>query len=249
MLIDTHCHLDMLQEKERELAIKEARLKGVERFVSCSTSFTSNQTNLALSKSNKKVLTAIGLYPLDAVEFSESELAKAFSYFRENISKASAIGEVGLDFKWAKNESEKEKQKKVLGDFIELSLEYKKPLIIHSRYAQRTVLEVLEQKGAGKVLLHSFTDSPKLMKRAVDDNYFVSVGMNLLFSEELQKRITSFPLECLLFETDTPIRFSGEKALPSKVREIAQKVVQLKEITLKDVEKIQEKNFETLFVK
>ena len=207
--------------------------------------------NILLAQKHPLIKAAIGLYPLDLIELTPLEIDKAFYFFSAEINKPEvvAVGEVGLDYKYSTKKEEQEKQKKVLERFIELSNEYEKPLIIHSRFAQRQVIEMLEKYKAKKVLLHSFTDSLKLMTRAAKNGHYISVGMNLLYNEEVQKNIKAFPLEHLLFETDSPVRIQGEKTSPESILQIANKVAKLKELDFKEVEKQQEKNFKKLFLK
>lgn len=247
MLFDSHAHLDLMEETELKNALLKAKEAGVEQIVSCATSFYSNEKNLELAKTYPQIKPAIGLYPLDALELSETELEKAFRFFRTEITKAIAIGEVGLDYKYTTKPEDQERQVKILTKFISLSKKFNKPLILHSRFAQKQVLNLLIEEKAEKVLLHSFVDSPKLMKQATEKGYFVSVGLNLLKNEETQKNIKDFPLENLLFETDSPIRFFGEKAYPEKIRVLVDQVAQLKKITSKEVEEQTAKNFSKLF--
>lgn len=247
MLYDSHAHLDLMSEEELKNALFSAEECRVKKIISCSTSFASNETNLVLSKEHPQILAAIGLYPLDAIELSPPEIEKTFCFFKEKIKKATAIGEVGLDFKYSTIKEDLEKQILIFSKFIELSIESKKPLIVHSRFAQKQVLELLREKKATLVLLHSFTDSQKLMKQSTDAGYFISCGMNVLQNPETQKNIKEFPLENLLLETDSPIRFNNVKATPCEIKSIAQKISELKEITLKEVEEQTEKNFKKLF--
>ncbi|MGI6589782.1 MAG: TatD family hydrolase [Candidatus Iainarchaeum sp.] len=247
MLYDCHSHIDLINENEVKPLLEDSLKEGVGEIISCATSFYSNEKTLTLSKQHPQIKPALGLYPLNALELNEEELNKAINYIKKNISKAIAIGEVGLDFKYATKEEEQEKQKKVFSEFIELSKEFNKPLIIHSRYAQREVIELLKEKKAEKVLLHSFTESKKLMKQATELGYYVSCGLKTLTDEIIQKNLKPFPLEQLLFETDSPIIFDNEKAHPKKIKLIAEKVAELKEIDFKEVEKQQEKNYSTLF--
>ncbi len=247
MFYDAHAHLDLLNTKELKKTLSDAQAKKVSKIVSCSTSFASNKKNLALAKKYPSVLAGIGLYPLDIVELNEKELDKAFSFFEKHISKASAIGEIGMDFKRCTKKEEQEKQEYWFLEFLSLANKYNKTVIIHSRFAQRQVLELLEKENAKKVLLHSFVDSLKLMKKAASLGYFASVGPVILQNEQIQKNIASFPLENLLFETDSPIKFNNESIFSDKIAEIASKTAELQNNSLDQVEKIQEKNFKSLF--
>lgn len=247
MYYDVHAHIDLIDEKEIEKIINNAKENNVGEIISCSTSFTSNKKNILLSKKYSQIKPALGLYPLDLIELTDNEITKAFNYFEENKKEIFAIGEVGLDYKYSKTEAEKEKQIKYFEKFIELSNTLKRPLIIHSRYAQSQVIKILQKKDASKVLLHSFIDSKKLMKNAVDSNYFISAGISITYNSEAKINLLNFPLENLLFETDSPIRFNNEKATPSKITDIANKVSEIKQIPSKEIEKQQEKNYKKLF--
>ncbi len=248
MFYDCHAHIDLIEEKEVPITIKNAEENNVSTIISCSTSFASNEKNILLSKKYPQIKPALGIYPLDLIELNEKELDNAFNYFYENKKDLFAIGEVGIDFKYSKTDAEKEKQINYFKKFIDFSNEIKKPLIIHSRFAQSQVIEVLQKKDASKVLLHSFVDSKKLMKKAVDCNYFVSVGLSVTFNLEVENNILVFPQENLLFETDSPIRFNEEKTSPQKIIDVAKKVSEIKKEELKIIEKQQEKNFSKLFL-
>jgi len=247
LLYDAHSHMDLMSDEELKEAITKSKEAKICEIVSCATSFASNENNLLLSKKYPQIKPALGLYPLDALELNETELDKAFSFFEEKIKNAFAIGEVGLDFKYSTNETGQEKQKNIFKRFIELSNKTKKPLIIHSRFAQKQVLEMLIENNAKKVLLHSFVDSQKLMRIAAEKEYFVSCGLAITQNPEIAKNISLFPIENLLFETDSPIRFNGEKTTPASIKLILEKVAEIKHLPVEEVEKQQEKNFKKLF--
>jgi len=247
MIQDTHAHIDMMEENEIQTLADEACKINLDAIISCSTSFSSNQKNFELAQKYPLIKPAIGLYPLNIIELNENEISRAFTYFENEIKKAIAIGEVGLDFKYSIKEEEKEKQKQILTKFIELSNKYSKPLIIHSRFAQRQVIELLEESKAKKVQLHSFTDSQKLMQKAVELGYYVSCGMSLLYKPEVAANISSFPLENLLLETDSPIIFDNQKATPLNIKSLLEKVSELKKISYKETEEQLNKNFHSLY--
>lgn len=247
MLQDTHAHLDLMEENEVQEIIDKSKEINLSAIISCSTSFISNQKNIELSNKYPQIKPAIGLYPLNATELNNEEIEKAFTFFENNIKNSIAIGEIGLDFKFAVKPEEQEKQKLIFKRFIELSKKYDKPLIIHSRFAQRQVLEMLEENKAKKVQLHSFTDSEKLMKKAALLGYYISCGMNVLYNEQVQKNITSFPIEHLLLETDSPMIFDNKKATPLNVKSLLQKISELKQIPKNETEEQLNKNFLSLY--
>jgi TatD DNase family protein len=247
MFYDSHSHLDLMEKNDLSNALKQAKENNIAKIVSCSTSFPSNEKNLELARQYSQIMPAIGLYPLNAIELTETEIEKAFHFFNSQIKKASAIGEVGLDFKYSTKKEEQEKQQQIFTKFIQLAKKNNKPLIIHSRFAQKQALETLKENNAEKVLLHSFVDSEKLMKQASSMNYFISVGLSLLHNPLIQKNITSFPIENLLFETDSPVKFNNEQSAPKNITQIAEKISELKKTPLKEIEEKQQKNFKKLF--
>ncbi|MEK6959333.1 MAG: TatD family hydrolase [archaeon] len=251
-LYDFHCHLDMVDPMQGTTVkdiVEGAKAAGICGMITCSTSFQSNEKNISIAEKFPSVKAAIGLYPINVLELSDEELDKAFEFFENAVKREEvvAIGEVGLDFKLSKTTEEKERQAKVFSRFIDLSKRSGKALIIHSRYAQDQVLRQLQSEGAKKVLLHSFVDSPKLMKRAAELGYFVSVGMSVLYNIEVQQRVAGCEMCKLLFETDSPIIFNSERALPQNVADIARKVAELKKTSLEEIEKAQETAYKTLF--
>ncbi len=249
MFIDAHCHLDQIGD-ERKLSkiIETAKQKGVLKMISCAGDYNSSIANIAIGKKFDCVLPCIGLYPVNLLELNEEEMNKAFKFFDSKLKlpAVAGIGEVGLDYKFAHNE-QREKQKEIFRRFIQLSNNHNKPIVVHSRRAQKPAIRLLEEEKAEKVLMHSFTESSKLMRRAVDNGYFVSAGLAITFNEEFATRIVKFPLENILLETDSPIKFEGKQGFPEKIIDVAKKVAELKEIELETVEKHQEQNFNTLF--
>jgi len=237
----------MLTETELTTALTEAKKAQINSILSCSTSFASNEKNLELAQKYLQIKPAVGLYPLDALELNELELDKAFYFFEGKIKNASAIGEVGLDFKYSKKTEEQKKQEQIFRKFISLSKKYSKPLIIHSRFAQKRALEILEEEKAEKVIMHSFCESLKLMEKARTLNYFVSCGPAILSNEQMQKNISLFGTQNLVFETDSPMRFDKEKVFPQKIAEIAEKVSSLTKTPLSEIHSLQEKAFNALF--
>lgn len=246
MFIDSHTHLN-LQEKNIENIIKKCKEKNVKKIITNSTSFNSNIQSIELSQKYEEIFACIGLYPLDALELNNEEINRAFDFFEKNYKKAIAIGEVGLDYKFSKKENEKKRQQIIFEKFIDFSIEKDLPIVIHSRYATKKVIQTLENKEAKKVYLHSFTDSSKLMLRAAKNNYYCGVGMNILTDDLVKQRIKKFPIEKLLLETDSPLNYNNTLIFPDKIPLIAQEVANLKDTTINTIEKQLETNNKDLF--
>lgn len=245
MFIDSHTHLD--QEVDIEKIIKKAKEKNVKKIITNSTSFNSNIKSIELAKKYDEIFACIGIYPLNSLELNDTEINNAFDFFEKNYKAAIAIGEVGLDYKFSKKETERKKQQIIFERFIDFSIEKNLPIVIHSRYAIKKVLQILEKKEAKKVYLHSYTDSSKLMFRAAKNDYYCGVGMNILRDELVQQRIKKFPIEKLLLETDSPFNYNNKIILPDKIPLIAKKIADLKKISIEKIEKQIEINNKKLF--
>src|SRR6056297_2032121 len=133
MFIDIHSHLEACKNKEK--LIKNSRKARVEKILTCGTDKKSNREALNLSKDYKEVEACLGIYPSETLKISNEILNEEINFIKSYKEDIVAIGEVGLDLNEVSKEDKKalEKQKYALKEFIELSKEINKPLIIHSR--------------------------------------------------------------------------------------------------------------------
>ncbi|MFH1545197.1 MAG: TatD family hydrolase [archaeon] len=235
MLIDCHCHLNECSETEK--AIERAKKNGVERIISASTDFESNKENLSLSRKFPGIVfPCFGIHPSNLLRMKEKEVADCFEFIKENPGKGVGIGEIGLDFKHAERKEERMLQEKIFLELIELGERKKLPLVVHSRYAGKRVLELLEEGNAERVLLHWFNGSVKEFEEGIKRNYFFSIGPSILSSKEYAEKVKEIPLENLMLETDSPVEFNGEKAEPSWIKEVGEKLAELKEVSMEEIE-------------
>lgn len=244
MLADSHCHLDLFKNPREK--VENARKNGVERILSNATNLKNIQSNLDLASQFPEVDCGIGIHPVDLLSMNQSEIEKGISLVRENIGKAICVGEVGMDFKYAK-ENQKESMEKVFREFISIAMENNKPIIVHARYAETQCLNILEEMQVKKVHLHWFTNSKKTAKRARELGYFISCGP-IIFSDEASSEIVKeTPLKNLMLETDAPVAFKGEQSEPAWIPKVCEKVAELKEISVEEVSKTTGNNYTVLF--
>ncbi len=244
-LIDSHCHLTELTNIKEEIV--KASENNVKTIISNSVDLNSMKKNLELKKQFKEIKIALGIHPSNIVKISEKEIIKGIEFIKTNIKNNIAVGEIGLDFKDAKNKKEREIQRKYFKEFIEIGKKFNKPLIIHSRYAGKNILEILKENNAKKVLMHWFLNSEKEIKKAIELNYYISITPNIIFSEHKKELIKQIPLKQLLFETDAPARFNEQYSKPFWVKKIAEKTSEIFNLTLKEITKISYNNAKTLF--
>lgn len=244
MYIDVHCHLDLLKNIDKVL--EQTRKAGVGIIVANGTDFETNRKVLDFAEKFDIVKAALGVYPIDALKMSDKGLDGEIEFIRKNKNKIIAIGEVGIDFK---ESDEIKKQEENFRKFIFLAKELDKPIIVHSRKAEERCVKILEELMAKKVVMHCFSGKFSLVKRIVENGWFLSIPGNISHSQQFQKIVLEMPLNNLLCETDAPFLHPsrhGENS-PENVIFCYQKIAELKKLSLEEVERKIQENYKRLF--
>lgn len=234
-IVDVHAHLcDPLFDRDRAEVLKKARAVGIIATVSVSEDLSDAERNIELAKAHQELRPAAGLYPTHL----DLDQAKAMhSFIRRERSRLLAIGEVGLDYWTAKEESDRELQREIFCGFIDLSLDLDLPLNVHSRSAGRYAVELLLEHGARKVLLHAFDGKVASGLPAVEAGYFFSIPPSVIRSRQKQKLVKQLPLSCLLVETDSPVLgpSAGERNEPANAVISIDTIAELKKVSRAEV--------------
>ena len=247
LLVDTHAHMvDEAFDADREEVLSRARAAGVRAVVCVSESPEEAVKVLELSRRNRLIIPAAGLYP-SVLDFIMAE--KIIDFIRRNSSVLGAIGEVGLDYWLVKEEHERGMQREILRAFIDLSLELDLPLNLHSRSAGRHIIDLLLECGAKKVQLHAFDGKAVYAARAVEAGFYFSIPPSIDRSVQKQKLVRQLPLESLLLETDSPVlgQHAQERNEPVNVRIGMQAIADLKGLSAEEVRHAVARNFQTLY--
>ncbi len=203
MLTDTHAHL-CSEEFDHDLAevINNAARRNISAIIVVGETLADARKNLQLADQYPAILPAAGLYPsiLDPDQAAVME-----GFIRDHCDRLVAIGEVGLDFWIAKEESERNIQKAIFSRFIDLSLELDLPLNVHSRSAGRQAIALLMERGAKRVQLHAFDGKYSAAMPAIECGFFFSIPPSIVRSRQKQKLVKNLPLSCLLLESDSPV--------------------------------------------
>jgi len=241
MLIDSHCHLNEL--KDIPSAIERAKKENVGKIFSCAVDSKSTEQHIEMKQKYDGIEIALGLHPSNTVfNMTKDEIESCLELIEEKIPAALAVGEIGLDFKHAETNAKRKAQRQVLKRQLLTALEFKKPVVIHSRRAHWECFRILEDYSPKQVLMHWFYDKGS-MKKIIDNNYFVSIGPSVFKDRAVQDFAQKLPIENLLLETDSPVRFNGRPAEPAWIKKVAEKVCELKETGMKTLEKECENNF------
>lgn len=216
--IDIHAHLDMNHfQEDLEDVISNARKSSV-LIVSSGINSSANRKVLELSKMYENVFASFGIYPIDGIikqfpnlkddgprEILPLDIDLELDWIFEHKNDCLFIGEVGLDFKVIKvNEEIKNAQKENFEKIIQLANKIDKPLLIHSRGAELECIELLEKYSCKKVIMHCFNGKKSLIKRIIDNGWFLTVPAVITRLEHFKMLVNIVPLNQLLTETDSP---------------------------------------------
>ncbi len=251
-MIDSHCHLDHdpLHENLAEV-ITRAKEIGITKLLTICTTLESFENIKTIVEIDKMIYGTYGIHPHETTNniIDKQTIVRSVN---EN-EKIIGIGETGLDFFY--NYSDKESQISSFSDHIEASIELNKPVIIHSRNAEKETFDILSSyKDPNlKILMHCFTGSLEFSKKLQTLGAFFSASGIITFNNsiDLQNTFKTIPLEKLLIETDSPflapIPMRGKKNEPSFIKYTLEKLSTLKETTAEKMSKITTDNFNKLF--
>ncbi len=228
-LIDNHCHLDFPQfDGEREEVIEKCE-EDLELVVNSGSDITTNKSTLELSEKHRGfIYPTVGLHPTKIEEKNEEDLEEVLKMIRENSDKIVAVGEIGMDFFHEKTDKGREKQENFFRKLLELAEEIGKPVVVHSRDAEKQVLEILEEYDLRSVIMHCFNGSKELVDKAVNKGYFISVTTQVLYSKRVREIVETAPIDKILLETDAPYLYPGkEKNYPYNVHESLKKIASI----------------------
>lgn len=204
-IIDSHCHL----VDERVLPIVDEVISravntGVEKLITMGGGRNDWQKLVDISEKHPEVFLAFGWHPEDLTR--EEDLVDLEELIKKT-KRCVAIGEVGLDFYYDKEKRTKNLQMMMMQKQIELAIKLNKPLIIHSRWAEEEMEELLNKYGTRfRAQFHCFGESENFLGKVLSDGHMVSFGGNVTFKSavNLREMLKRVPVERLLLETDAP---------------------------------------------
>ncbi|MEE8423285.1 MAG: YchF/TatD family DNA exonuclease [Thermodesulfobacteriota bacterium] len=251
-LIDTHAHLDMDQFcDEKDEIIRRAEASGIENIITIGSNLESCRSAIKLAESHPSVFAAVGVHPHDASDVDSHTLKEIKTLAKH--PKVVAIGETGLDYYYLN--SPKEVQKETFRAFINVARELNLPLILHVREAQKDALAILREEELPERggVTHCFSGSYEDAKSYMDLGFYISYTGVLTFpnAHSLREAAKKISIEKILIETDSPylapVPKRGKRNEPSYVRYIAEKIAEIKGLSLQDVGRITTLNAKNLF--
>ena len=229
----------MPQFSDLENVISRAKDAGVEYIINASFDMDSSKKSVELATRHENMYACVGIHPHNAAEmdYAATEQLKEFL----KIRKVLAVGETGLDYH--NNEIPKEIQKKAFLEHIKLAKQCGLPLVLHGRNAPDHMLDVLKSEAAGHgAVFHCFSEDTSYAKKVFDLGYFISFTGVITFKNAymLREVVKYAPIEKIMIETDCPYlapqKYRGQRNEPSYVKCVAEKIAEIKGISIEEVE-------------
>ena len=253
MFIDSHCHLDRLNlslyDDNLANVVQAASDAKVSKLLCISVTLKDFPAMAEKTKGFDNVLLSCGMHPLNQEDTVDIEELRRLADDPAVI----AIGETGLDYHYAPET--KELQLDSFKKHIKVAKELNKPLIIHTRSAQKDTLDLLRSEDAGDVggILHCFTESWDMAKQAVDLGFYISFSGIVTFknASALREVAKLVPDDKFLIETDAPylapVPHRGKENQPAYVVEVAKHLASIRGQSVETIAKLSTDNFNRLF--
>lgn len=254
--VDAHIHLsDPEYNGKIPAIIQDAKQTGVVAIASNSMNLETSKTSLKLAEQHPNlVYAALGVHPWNVNRLAPNELEQAMDFISQHSAdkqKVVAIGEVGLDPKYAKGKAQKEQQAKVFCEMLRLAEKLTLPVIVHSRWSAQRILDMLPSYRLKRVLWHWFSSPVELLPKIAERGDYVSEGPPVAFSDGIQEVVRVISLERLLTETDGPVRYYGlfkdKPTTPAFIPEVVKAISRVKGVDESWVAEQILRNFESFF--
>ncbi|MFZ3589714.1 TatD family hydrolase [Bacillus sp. DJP31] len=240
-LIDAHIHLDHYEEESISELLESA--EHIEALISASFHLESSKKNLALSKNYSKVKPAFGFHPEQPLP-SEQELDELLNWMHTHQNEMVAVGEVGLPY-YLRNEQKITQRQlgqysELLETFIKHARDWEKPIVLHAVYDDAPVVcDLLEIYSVKNAHFHWFKGDDKTVSRMIENGYYISVTPDVVYEEEIQQLVQSYPLKQIMVETDGPWPFegifNGKMTHPNMMRESIKTIANIKNLPTEEV--------------
>jgi len=248
VLVDTHCHLDSLEDLDDVL--ERMRSAGVGRAVTIGVDLASSEWAVRTANSRDELWATVGLHPHDAKGRSDALMQRL-----EELSsdpRVVGVGETGLDYHY--DHAPRDVQRHVFVEQIRLCKRAGKALVIHTREAWDDTFEILEREVAPeRTVFHCWSGDSSHARRAIALGALLSFSGTVTFANATDLRVVAgeTPLERIVVETDTPFLtphpHRGRRNEPAYVRHVAEKIAEVRGIDVAEVERATSRNASRLF--
>lgn len=253
VIVDSHCHLDMLKDHDDlDNIIQRAVDNDVKFLQTICTRLDNFENILSIAKKYNNVFASVGIHPSDAMEVVDSSKLVELAQHEKVIG----LGETGLDYFYNKEKKQKDVQRASFEQHIIASQSNKLPVIIHMREAEDDSFAIINEymkREEFPALIHCFTASREFARKMLDLGLYISISGIVTFKNaaDLQEIVRFIPLDRLLIETDSPylapVPKRGKTNEPAYTKYVAQYIADLKQISINEVAEKTTNNFFQLF--
>ena len=254
-LFDSHSHYnDEKYDIDREEIIKETLSNGVSNFIVAGYNIESSKKAIEIAKEYEGIFAIVGISPNDLKDMDTDDIDNNISEIEEltDNDKVVAIGEIGLDYYW--NKENKELQKQVFIKQIELANKKNLPIVIHTRDATIDTINILKENNViKKGIFHCCPLNMELIKEAIKLEFYISLSGVITFKnvKNAEEIINMIPEDKLLIETDSPYLspepMRGKRNSSINVKYVAEKIANVKNKTLEEIADITSDNAKRIF--
>lgn len=256
-LFDSHAHYnDEKFESDRNQVISSVKAEGITKLICVGYNIQSSRDAINIANEYDFIYATCGISPNDIPQ-TEQELWKDIEEIKKILQakdqKIVAVGEIGLDYYW--NKENAELQKKAFLEQIKIANENDLPIVIHTREAVSDTIDILKNKinVQNKGIFHCCQLNRELVKEALKLGFYISLAGPVTFknSKNANEIIEMIPLDKILIETDSPYLspepLRGKRNDSRNVKYVAQKIADVKQMKLEEIAKITYENAERIF--
>ena len=252
MLIDSHAHIQLDRfDADREAVLERAQAAGVHAILVIGFDLETSRGAIELAEKYDQIYATVGMHPHDAKDLDDETVR----IFRDLTThpKVVALGEMGLDY--YRDLSPRPVQQDAFERQLDLAEELNLPIVIHNREAYHDILPILgARRGKIRGVMHCFSGDVEIMHQSLALGFYIGIGGPVTYrkSDALQGVAREVPADALLVETDCPWlapQFRrGKRNEPAYVRATAEKIAELRGISLEEIGEMTTQNFEDLFI-
>lgn len=233
-LIDSHAHLD--GEKfadDRAAVVERALAAGVVKIITMGDSLESSARSVALTEEFESIYAAVGIHPEEVQPMTAATDDQLAAWTAQE--KVVAIGEIGLDYYWEKDEEKRALQRAIFVRQLDLARQLRLPVCIHDREAHGDMMKILKTEGRGiRGVLHCYSGSWEMAAELLKGDWYFGIDGPLTYKNaaKLPEIVQRLPAERILVETDSPylspMPFRGKRNEPAHVLYVAKKAAELR---------------------
>lgn len=252
MFFDSHAHYDHDQfDSDRELVLDRLKEEGISNVINAASDIDSSKKAIKLTEKYSYFYCSVGIHPHDVSKANEEDIAKLKKLSENN--KVVAVGEIGLDYYY--NHSAKETQRQWFKKQLNLARELNLPVIIHDRDAHADCLDIIMSEKIEEIggVFHCYSGSWEMAKKLLDMGLYISFSGSITFKNavKLIEVVKNIPKDRMLIETDcpylAPVPYRGKRNDSSYIKYTAEKIADVKGISIEEVAHLTADNTKTLF--